>query len=276
MHGADSAYLRYQYADSEKLRIRIQSHELYSERRAAQSDFQGWVISHLGLTPGQTLLDLGSGPGTYHHRLRQYGVQILAIDASLGMLREARQQALDEHIVVWPIQADLQALPFASSVADCAMANHVFFYVPDQARALSEIRRVVKPGGRVVITTNAASNGQRLKELHHWAAGEAGYTPITPVGDRFTLDDLPLMRSVFPDAELDVLPNSFVFPTADAALRYFASGFVDQIAEWQLDRAHHARIIPLVQSRLEEIIAREGVFRDDKTVGCFVATMPAE
>jgi len=259
MHGADSAYLRYQYADSEKLRIRIQSHELYSERRAAQSDFQGWVISHLGLTPGQTLLDLGSGPGTYHHRLR-----------------EARQQALDEHIVVWPIQADLQALPFASSVADCAMANHVFFYVPDQARALSEIRRVVKPGGRVVITTNAASNGQRLKELHHWAAGEAGYTPITPVGDRFTLDDLPLMQSVFPDAELDVLPNAFVFPTADAALRYYASGFVDQIAEWQPDGAHHARIIPLVQSRLEEIIAREGVFRDDKTVGCFVATMPAE
>jgi len=238
MHGADSTYLRYQYSDSEKLRIRIQSHELYSECKDQQDGFHAWVIRHLRLTPGQTLLDLGCGPGTYHQSLRPHGLNLIAVDASLGMLHEAQQQGREGHLSVRLVQADLQALPLPDSIADCAMANHVLYHVPNQSQALSEMRRVVKPCGLIVITTNASSSSRRLKDIHQWAASEAGYTPIG---------------------------------TADAALRYYASGYVDQIAEWQPGSSHAAQLLPLVRGRLEEIIAREGVFRDDKTVGCFVA-----
>ncbi|HUX86805.1 MAG TPA: class I SAM-dependent methyltransferase, partial [Chloroflexota bacterium] len=191
--------------------------------------------------------------------------------ASLGMLHEAQQQGREGHLSVQLVQADLQTLPLADAVADGAMANHVLYHVPNQVHALSEMRRVVKPGGSIVLTTNAATSQKRLKEIHQWAAREAGYTPIDTGSGRFSLDDLPLVRSVFPDAECDFMPNAFVFPTADAALRYYASGYVDQIAEWQPGRSHLAQLLPLVRGRLEEIIAREGVFRDDKTVGCFVA-----
>ena len=65
----DPAYLRYQYGDSEKLRIRIETHERYSER---PSNYQEWVIGRLAPQPGQVVLDVGCGPGSFHRLLTQH------------------------------------------------------------------------------------------------------------------------------------------------------------------------------------------------------------
>ncbi|HEX5501879.1 MAG TPA: hypothetical protein VFW96_04620, partial [Thermomicrobiales bacterium] len=85
------------------------------------------------------------------------------------------------------------------------------------------------------------------------------------------LDDLPLVRAVFPQAERHVREDAFVFPDAEAAMRYYATGLVDAIADPPADGGHRARLLPLVAARIEEIVAREGAFRVPKTSGCFVA-----
>ena len=266
----DPAYLRYQYGTAEKLNIRIASHERYSERA---QDFRAWVLQRLDLAPGLTVLDVGCGSGAFHRDLGRHGTRIIGCDRSPGMVQEVLAQAAQYRLPVGACQAEAEALPFAAGSCDRVMANHMLYHVPDQEQALRELRRVLKPGGRVVMATNAADHGRRFRVLHDEVAGELGYTPTGNLAGRFTLNDLPLVQRVFADAERHVVRSAFVFPTAEAALAYYASGLVDGIAERDADGSHRGKLLPIMAARIEAIIEREGVFRVPKDAGCFVASV---
>lgn len=167
LHAAD---LRYQYSDSEKLRIRADTHRLYSERpdRLRQE-----VLTHLALRPGLEVLDVGCGPGGYHAAIRVSGANVIGIDQSAGMVREARARAGGDGQRGYVAQADAQALPFGDLTFDRGLAAHMLYHVPDRVAALRELRRVVRGGGRVVLATNAAVYLDRL----HQAAATAWLHP---------------------------------------------------------------------------------------------------
>ncbi len=157
---ADPAYVRFQYANDEKLRIRIETHERYSENPVP---FTTWVLSHVDARPGQTLLDVGSGPGQYHDKLR--GLRVIALDTSAGMLAKVKVPA---------VLADAQRLPFGAQSFDRVMANHVIYHLPDMTLAMRELRRVARPGGRVVMAANSRASMRPLFALTDEAAAEAG------------------------------------------------------------------------------------------------------
>lgn len=260
-------YLAFQYDDAEKLRARYESHARYSEAAGA---FTEWLLPHLELAPGLRLLDVGCGPGPYHPALIAAGVDVAALDQSEGMLREVRAQAISLGTAIHLVRAGAEALPFADAAFDRVMANHMLYYVADQRGALREMRRTLRPGGRVVLATNGR-RAHRLHDIHSAAARALGYRPEQPSFTRFTLDDIDLVRSVLPAAEVYERVDAFVFPDAASALRYYASGPVDSIAGAQPGGAHRARMFEAVGREIEEIIAREGVFRVPKSAGCFVA-----
>lgn len=268
--GIDPAYLRYQYGDAEKLRVRIESHARYSERR---DSFVDWLLERVAPAPG-VLLDVGCGSGVYHRAVAARGMRIVALDLSPGMLRAVRDQAREHRLPVLAARGDAQRLPVRDASCDRIMANNMLYHVPDRLAALREFRRALNPGGRVVLATNARDTMARLWEVHRAAAERLGYAAAPlGVGDRFSLDDLPLIRAVFLDAERHVREDAFVFPDAEAALRYYATGPIDAIADPPADGGHRARLLPVVAEQIREIIAREGAFRVPKTSGCFVAVV---
>lgn len=265
----DPEYLASQYGDSERLRIRIETHRRYSER---PDTWVRTIVGHLQPRPGGLVADIGCGPGSFHPQLVRHGMRVVGIDSSKGMIREAREQATRGRLPVHAVQADAQALPLADRTFDRVMATHVLFHVPDVRLALQEMRRVVKPGGRVLFTTNAADHSKRLHDLHRWAARESGYTVADLAPERhFSLDDFALVRSVLPTAQCHVNEDAFLFPSAEPALRFYASGMIDWIEDRPADGSHRARLMPLVADQVRAIIAREGVFRVPKNSGCFVA-----
>lgn len=241
-------------------------HRDFSERRV---DFHDWVLAQLAARPGQSVVDVGCGLGSYHRPLYAQGVRVIGIDSSMGMLRDAR--GANEAAAPPMVQSSAEALPLDASSCDLGMANHMMYYVPNQERALRELSRVVKPGGRVVLSTVSADNHAALDRLHEAAALELGYGVRPKEARRFTTEHLALVRSVFPTAELRLLPNAFVFPTRDGALKYYASGGVDGILDRPADDSHRAPLLDLVGRRIDQIIEREGVFRVSKDNGCFVA-----
>lgn len=268
-HFTDPTYLAYQYADSEKLRIRQEAHKCYSE---ATGDFFDWLLDILDPQPGEMVADVGCGPGAYHPKLADRGARIVGIDASLGMAEDVRRGAETWGLTIWAIQADAERLPLVDACCDRLMANHMLYHVPDQAAALREMARVLKPGGRVVLATNAADNSALLHRLHHESAREQGYVPVSrSLVERFSLDARDLVAQVFPNVRVAVRPDAFRFPTLDAVLRYYASMMIDLIDAPPADARHRAPLLAAMTRRLEPIFQREGIVRIPKDAGCFVA-----
>lgn len=249
---ADPAYLRFQYADDRKLQVRIDTHERYSENR---TPFTAWILERVGARPGQRLLDVGSGHGQYHDRLSD--VRVVALDLSAGMLARVGVPA---------VQADAQALPFADGTFDRVMANHVLYHLPDIGRGLREMRRVARSGARVVITTNSRDTMRPLWEITDAIAADVGVPMYRTVALRFGLEDLPLVREVFPATRVETYEDAFLFPSPDPVLAYVASMWVDFGAP---DR--RAEFLVRLEQEVGAIIARDGVFRVPKRSGCFVA-----
>jgi len=264
----DPTYLAYQYGTAEKLRIRQEAHELYSER---PNDFFDWALTLLDLRPGLCVADVGCGPGIYHGRLDAFGCAVIAIDGSWGMVQEAQTQARQHRLAVKLLQANAEHLPLASASIDRLMANHMLYHVPDQAAALAEMRRVLKPGGVVMLATNAADANALLHAAHSDAVRKLGYTPSPRVTDRFHLGHLDLVRHFFPTAEVHARADAFLFPTLDAALRYYASGNIDALQDLPADGSHAARLLPHVAELLRAQLDAQGRLRVSKDAGCFVA-----
>jgi ubiquinone/menaquinone biosynthesis C-methylase UbiE len=267
----DAAYLKYQYDDAEKLRIRIDTHARYSERTS--DSFASWLLQHVGAERGQLVLDVGCGPGAYHPALAGSGARIVGADASAGMLREALGQHAGGGYTISAIKANAEALPLEAACFDIVMANHMLYHVPDQRAALRELRRVLKPGGRAVMATNGAGNFAEFDALHHANALRLGYATTIHDALRFTLDDLPLVQTAFPSVEVFAREDAFVFPAADPALRFYATYAIDAIEDRPADGSHREPLLREMRAAIEAIIARDGVFRVSKTAGCFVAVV---
>lgn len=112
------------------------------------------VLEHAGLEPGLEVLDLGCGWAYGTHWARVSGCAVAGVDLALDQLRWARA-ALPDAAGLRLTQANAKALPFPDAsfdrVISVEMMEHVFR--PDRGRVAAEIARVLKPGGRVSIST---------------------------------------------------------------------------------------------------------------------------
>ncbi|MBI5562228.1 MAG: class I SAM-dependent methyltransferase [Deltaproteobacteria bacterium] len=94
-----------------------------------------------GLAPGAVVIDVGAGSG--HYRGLFPGMRYVAVD--MGLEQKSRK-GLD-------VAADVRALPFGDACADAAVCIEVMEHVFDAGALLAEIKRVLRPGGRLLLTT---------------------------------------------------------------------------------------------------------------------------
>jgi len=105
------------------------------------------TVRAVGAQPGETVLDLAAGTGTSTEPFAEAGARVVACDLSIGMLQVGRHRRPDLAFVA----GDALALPFADGSFDAVTISFGLRNVPDVATALTELRRVTRPGGRLVI-----------------------------------------------------------------------------------------------------------------------------
>lgn len=110
---------------------------------------------------GENILEVGVGTGK-NFPYYPPGAKIVAIDFSRKMLDRAREKAGKEKVQVNLQQMDVQNLKFADNTFDTVVASFVFCSVPDPIRGLKEVKRVVKPGGKVVLLEHVLSANSTL------------------------------------------------------------------------------------------------------------------
>jgi ubiquinone/menaquinone biosynthesis C-methylase UbiE len=123
-----------------------------------------------GVRAGATAADVGAGTGFLTEGLLERGVRVVAVDQSPAMLAELGRK-LGERFRDRPgleLRAgEAAALPLADGEVDYAFANMFLHHVEDPAAAIRELARVVRPGGRVVITDLDEHSHEFLRTEHH-------------------------------------------------------------------------------------------------------------
>lgn len=105
------------------------------------------VVDAVGAVPGQRVLDLAAGTGTSSEPYADAGINVVACDFSLGMLRVGKRRRPDIDFVA----GDATNLPFADSSFDATTISFGLRNVNEPQKALAEMLRVTKPGGRLVV-----------------------------------------------------------------------------------------------------------------------------
>lgn len=114
--------------------------------------------------PGQSVLDLAAGTGSSSIAFNLEGVRVVASDFSQGMLAEGRKRHPELEFVF----ADATNLPFAANEFDATTISFGLRNVFDVEKALREMFRVTKPGGRVVICEFSRVQNSLLRPLYEF------------------------------------------------------------------------------------------------------------
>ncbi|MEC9374389.1 MAG: class I SAM-dependent methyltransferase [Planctomycetota bacterium] len=124
------------------------------------------MLDLLGAKEGDLVLDAGCGPGVHSIRAAKHGMRMKAIDISEWVLDEARRRAaaagVEDRIDFQ--QADLTNLPFESESFDKIFSWGVVIHIPALDKALDELCRILKPGGRLALyVTNKTALDHKLE-----------------------------------------------------------------------------------------------------------------
>jgi len=111
-----------------------------------------WRALQSLVAPGLVLADVGCGTGYLSRVLVRVAARVIAIDHSAAMLARARENLAPHAATVEFRQGELDRLPLADGEVDAVFASLVLHHVPDVFAALREMRRALKPGGRLVLT----------------------------------------------------------------------------------------------------------------------------
>ena len=112
------------------------------------------AIERSGVRPGDRVLDVAGGTGDLARLLARRVAprgEVVLTDINRAMLRVGRNRLLDEGLVLPVVQCDAEALPFPSASFDCVTIGFGLRNVTRKERALAEITRLLRPGGRVLV-----------------------------------------------------------------------------------------------------------------------------
>lgn len=263
---SDPTYLRsQQYRDASNLDARIQLHQQFSTNGY---DFHRWVFDHVldVLALDGEILEVGCGSAElWRKNLDRLpaGWHVTLTDFSPGMVAAAASVIASHDDQFTVLEANVQELPFPDASFDVAIANHMLYHVPDRERALAELRRVLRPGGRLFAATNGQNHMRGMSEL------VAPYAPI-PTPDRsnyergFSMENgAEQLAHYFSRVSLDRYEDGLVITEASPLMAYILSMPADAVPS-QTD------ITRLAQD-LEDRIAASGAIRIAKETGLFVA-----
>lgn len=198
-----------QYRTSDNLKSRGNLHSKY-----AKKNWFAWAAEHMDMPSGSDVLDVGCGGGWFWASTANYfpdDLNITLVDQSDAMVAEAvRNLTTGRHAKVSGKTADVTKLPFADNSFDRVIAMHMMYHVPDTASAISELHRVLRPDGALMLTTNGIDNMRGLFDIGAQCFGGDSSDPAAAIfnakhgRDLLTADFADISVQIFDDTyEID-------------------------------------------------------------------------
>jgi ubiquinone/menaquinone biosynthesis C-methylase UbiE len=237
----DPHYLKTeQYKDASNLNARVTIHQRFSTNSYG---WMNWVFDHLLILPDDaTILELGCGPAYLWQENASripWGWQITLSDLSPGMLDAAWRNLVVSGRAFQFKEIDAQSIPLEDNSFDAVIANHMLYHVPDRAKAIAEMYRVLKPGGHFFATTIGRKH---LKEIATWLRQVSPGSDLESFGRPFSLENgLEQLKQYFPKVELSRYSDSLQVTEVEPIIAFlrsttYANGISEErVAQLQID-----------------------------------------
>jgi arsenite methyltransferase len=185
------------------------------------------LVQTLRVAPGESVLDVGCGTGLLADYVsRVVGADGVVVGIDPLPLRVAIAQQRARPNLRFAVGNALDLGTFAADSFDVAYLHHVFHWLPDRVEPLRQLRRVVKPGGRIGLTTSARDHENTFEAVWRDVVSHPPYSDYPEArvsqGSRVTGDELDRLLRVhgFDEARIEVEPTSADWPTADEAIDF--------------------------------------------------------
>jgi ubiquinone/menaquinone biosynthesis C-methylase UbiE len=257
----NASVIRLQYKDDKNLSIRIALHQKYSTNKYG---YTNWIFDLIEFFEGCNMLELGCGNGDlWNGRIHSLPAKsnLILSDLSNGMLEIVGEKFKDYPNVSTEI-IDIQDIPYADNTFDIIIANSMLYHIPNIQKAVSEVYRVLSPGGKFYATTVGA-NG--MNEYLHEKMKEFNpkINAFNPFPFNLQNGKVILSRS-FQNIEMHEYEDSLeVTKTSDLIAWILSTTLMSRIDENELKG---------LDVFFEKCKDKRGIIKIPKQAGMFVAT----
>lgn len=259
----DQQYLKTdQYKDATNLNARLTTHERFSTN---PHGWFNWVFDTLVRLPENArILELGCGPAVLWKSVSDRipsGWDITLSDLSSGMLDAAWRNLVITGRAFKFKEIDAQSIPFEDEMFDAVIANHMLYHVSDRQKAIAEIKRVLKPNGRLIATTVGEHH---MSEITKWLRRASTDKNFDPFVLPFTLENgLEQLKAFFSEVTISHYEDNLHVTEIEPLIAYIRSAIrMSELSEEELTK---------IQFDLEEELKEKGGIFVSKDSGLFEA-----
>ncbi len=211
-----------QYKNSANISSRIRLHTDFSTNKEG---WFPWIIRNSDIKSGMKILEVGCGSGALWKETKDKlpkKMKIILSDISDGMVREVKKEFDDDPRFSFGI-CDCQKIPYKDETFDIVYANHVFFYCEDIKKTLKEIRRILKPRGKLICSTYGKNHMKEITELVQSFNKEIVLS-AEKLYDVFGLENgAKILKPYFKNIGKELYPDSIEINESEPILSYILS-----------------------------------------------------
>jgi len=253
-----------QYENASNLRARINIHEFFSVNKYG---WMRWYFDELNLPSKCMILELGCGDASLWEKNKDRiskGLNITLSDFSKGMLNDAKL-TLGKNAENFKFQIiDAQEIPYDDCSFDVVIANHMLYHVENISEALSEIYRVLRPGGYFYFSTVGQNHMIEIRDIMLKFKSETMDIKSSDITSRFQLENGDdKLKKWFVNIEMKRYEDNLIVTEATPIIDYIFSMPGNVRESFNEERLYELR------KYLKDKIAAEGGIYITKDTGFF-------
>ena len=214
---------------TDDLTTRINIHDAYGAR-----DIDKWMLDVLPLEKDMVILDIGCGAGKqcFSYLAHLSGkATITGGDLNADLLAQAEEEnkKLGNRVTFQPLNFN-EPFPFKDNTFDLVSCSFAIYYAEDIPFTISEMHRVLKPGGYLFTTGPMPQNKQMFYDIIKEATGKE--IPPMPGSSRYSTGILSSVESLFSETEVLIFENPLTFPAVEPFIAYTKASLSEDRKLW--------------------------------------------